>query len=151
MQESIMEERRSEERLMADKNSDEIKELILETPDAKDKAILLILLKISDDLYRNTQITASLSDKFEKHVESFVKHAEEEMSLINQGRGFLRAFVIFLGILQAIVLFLFSEHMQDFKKLSDEVNNLREYKAEHIAHHKEERETYKAWVKTDGK
>lgn len=130
-----MSEKRSEERLVHDANSNEIKALIMNTADPKDKAILLILLRISDDLFRNTQVTISLSDKFERHVESFVKHAEEEMSLINQGRGFLRAMVIALALVQALVIYIFTTHMEESDKMREDVARLKEYKAAHIAHH----------------
>jgi hypothetical protein len=133
-----MDEHRSAERIANDANSREIKNLIMETVDPKDKAILLILLKISDDLFRNTQVTISLSDKFEKHVEAFVEHAEQEMSLINQGRGFLRAMVIALTIVQALVIYIYTEHMEEADKLREDVAILKEYKASHIVHHEME-------------
>ena len=135
-------EQRSAERIIHDENSKDIKALIMETPDPKDKAVLMILLKISDDLFRNTQITSSLSEKFEKHVATFIQHAEDEMKLINTGRGFLRGIIFSIAMVQALIIFIFSQHMQEFSEMQQSVKHLEKEVEAHKEHHRTE-EKYK--------
>jgi hypothetical protein len=134
----MTEEKRSSERLLHDKSSEDIKELIMKTPDPKDKAVLMILLTISDDLFRNTQLTVSLSDKFEKHVDAFVKHAEDEMKIINQGRGFLRGIIIALAFIQILTAYIFTQHMAEFGNMQESVKHMEKELEIHKEHHKME-------------
>lgn len=135
-------DQRSVERLDHDKNSESIKDLILATPDAKDKAILMILLKISDDLFRNTQITASLSEKFEKHVEAFVNHAYEEMKMISHNRGFLRGMFVFLAIIQLLIGYILTSHFEEFNHMQEDVKAMKTDIEKHKEHHRIEEHYY---------
>lgn len=128
---------------------DEIHELIMQAESPRDKAELLILLRISQNLSKNTQLTEKLSHSLDAHVERFVIHEREEMALINQGRGFLRAMVIGLALFQGVVVYAYTQHMTETKKMQEDLVEFKKFIAEHTAHHKEERETYKAWMKQE--
>ena len=145
----MTDERRSLDRVEHDKTSDSIRDLIMETPEAKDKAVLMILLKISDDLFRNTQITSSLSDKFEKHVEAFVKHANEEMKMISHNRGFLRGLLLLLTAVQILVGYILTTHFEDFKHIQEDVKYLKIEIEKHKEHHRLEEKFYDKVPKLD--
>ena len=114
--------------------SSEIRELIKETEEPKDKAMLLILHRIADSLDTNNTLTRSLDTKF-------TNHEKEEMALIQQGRGFLRAIIFGLALFQGVMAYLLNQHMESHKRLIEEVKELSEYRAAHIAHHAMEEHT----------
>ena len=109
----------------------EIRELIMQTESPKDKAMLLILHRIADSLDTNTDMTRDLDSKFSRHE-------KEEMALIQQGRGFLRAIIFALAAFQGLMAYMLNEHVQSHKRLLEEVRTLSEFRAAHVAHHKEE-------------
>ena len=124
----------------------QIEELIMSADDPKDKAMLLVLNKIADSLDENTELTRNLTCDLKAHTAAFQQHEKDEMSLINQGRGFLRAAIIGLAAVQGLFAWYFQQHLEKTEFMADSINKLNEFKAEHKAHHDQEKETYKAWM-----
>lgn len=133
---------------MSDDISKRIDELIVETPDAKDKALLLILKKISDNLEDNTALTRTLTQDLKAHTDAFEKHEKDEMALISQGRGFLKAAVFGLAFFQAIFAWYAARHIKDMDGLSHQVKENSEEIAVHKEHHRQE-EKYRGGAKVD--
>ncbi len=121
--------------------SQQINQLIIETPDAKDKALLLILKKISDNLEDNTDLTRTLTSDLKAHTEAFQEHEKAEMAIINQGRGFLRAAVMGLALVQALFAWYFQTHLDQTERMGGQVRSLEEFRGEHRAHHETEEST----------
>lgn len=122
--------------------SEQIDLLIVETPDPKDKALLLILKKISDNLEDNTCLTRTLTSDLKAHTEAFQKHEQQEMTLINQGRGMVRVALLALAMFQGLFAWYFQDHLRKVEGLHSDVRSLEEYRAAHITHHQTE-ESYK--------
>ena len=126
------------QRRASDGLGDKIEELILAATEPKDKAFLLILNKIADNLDENTQLTRSLSTELKTHTIAFAQYEKDEMALINQGRGFLRAFVIGLAAIQVVMGFIISQHLISHKQALEEIRVLSEFRSSHIVHHETE-------------
>lgn len=74
----------------------EIQELILKEPDESKRALLMTISKLIRVLTDNVQITATLVAEVKAQREEFENHVEDELKLINQGRGMLRVLSIIL-------------------------------------------------------
>ena len=127
--------------------SRQIEALILAAEDPKDKGFLLILNKIADSLDENTRLTRDLRTDLKAHTAAFQEHEKAEMALISQGRGFLRGVVLGLVLFQGAFAWYFKKHLEETERMVEDIQSLSEFRAEHRAHHSEERETYKAWLK----
>jgi hypothetical protein len=117
---------------------DDIEELITQAEGPRDKAMLLILLRISQNLMRTADMTEKLNKKIDDHVVAFTQHEKDEMALFNQGRGFLRAIVGALVIFQAIATWTFSKHLQSEEEREARLTKVEVFTAEHRVHHEME-------------
>lgn len=108
-----------------------IEDLILETNDPKDRALLLIQLEMVKSLIENTEVTKEL------HAE-FQVHAKEEMAMIIKGRFLWRVLLAFALILQVGLGWMFNRHVTAFDKIADDVTNLHVEIETHKEHHKQE-------------
>lgn len=86
-----------------DRTEDRILELIESTQDTKDKAFLLILLRLNTNMYHNTNIVSSVASKLDKHLTVFEQHSEEESKRVNQGAGVRKVVSYISGIIQTIL------------------------------------------------
>ena len=124
---------------MSDEADAEIKKqimaLIQEADDPGNKALLLILYQINDTLTHNTAMTKTLVDSFGAYRKEFDAHEKTEMALINQGRGWIRSSLFFLGILQAIALALGAAFVGDHNTLEKRVGTLEQFAEGHRQHH----------------
>ena len=95
-------------RRLADHSKDIIENkiisLIEQTDDNKDKAYLLILMKINDSITINTNNTNQLANKLKEMIMSFDRHTKAEEAILNRGRGWRDILVPILGIFQALGL-----------------------------------------------
>lgn len=102
-------------------NHDRIMQMIEETDAPKDKAILMILLQISNDLAHNTTATENISKEFSAHKELFDTHVVEEQTLLNQGKGLYRAMSWMLGVASVLVLAVLSMGGYILKDYRDDI------------------------------
>lgn len=116
----------------------DIRDLILETESAKDKAMLLILLRISENLTANTTLTKKLNEQFELHLVQFAKHEALEMKLFFGGRWVVRVMLAVLVIGQGALTWFGGKTLTQFERVQEDVQTLKEYKAEHKSHHEQE-------------
>ena len=108
---------------------EEILELARRENDPKDRAYLLLLLKINSNLEANTQATKDISSEiqthraeFEQHRIEFRKHVTDEAALFNQGRGMWRVTAVVLTVMQVAAFSLASWYVN---KQDDESKQLK--------------------------
>jgi hypothetical protein len=82
----------------------DIEAMIAEENDPKQRSFLIILNSINNSLVANTQVTASLNNKFEEHLERFEQKVEEDAELLNQGKGAWKVAAWVLGAAQSVVI-----------------------------------------------
>ncbi len=134
------------ERRARDPIQEQIEQLIMSATDPKDKAFLLILNKIADNLDENTTLTRTLTEDLKSHTEAFAQHEKDEMALINQGRGFWRAALGAMFLVQGLGVWWIQGHLAETAETASKVAHLQIQMAEHKEHHKQE-ERYRDGVK----
>ena len=84
---------------------------LVEQAEGHDRAMLLIIYRMHQELISNTLATRQIAKSAEEHASILQEHARDEMALINQIRGGWRAatwsfaiITILLGALQAMAL-----------------------------------------------
>ena len=84
---------------------------LVEQAEGHDRAMLLIIYRMHQELISNTLATRQIAKSAEEHASILQQHASGEMALINQIRGGWRAatwsfaiITILLGALQAMAL-----------------------------------------------
>ena len=126
------------DRRRRDPIQEQIETLIMSASDPKDKAFLLILNKIADNLDENTMLTRTLASEFKSHTEAFALHEQKEMALINQGRGFWRATLAAVVVIQALGVWWFQGHIAQTARTQEQVSSLKIEIEKHKEHHKQE-------------
>jgi len=102
------------ERRGVDENHKDIRDLILSTEAPKDKAMLLILLKISDNLEDNTALTLGTKTAFESHE-------EKEQKMLAKATGAWWVLSGLMVMIIAVFAFWAKSGLEDFKILSKTV------------------------------
>lgn len=98
---------------------DEIMRMVQETNDPQTKGMLLVLLRISNNLAANTRLTSHLSESFEAHVDKVNAYMLEGNKMLNRGIGAWKA-VSLIGIIVYVVGgFLLSGYIT-------EINNIKQ-------------------------
>ena len=84
---------------------------LVEQAEGHDRAMLLIIYRMHQELISNTLATRQIARSAEEHASILQQHASDEMALINQIRGGWRAatwsfaiITILIGALQAMAL-----------------------------------------------
>jgi hypothetical protein len=81
--------------------------------DGRDRAMLLIIYRMHQELIANTAVTRQIANASEDHARILDQHAKDEMSLINQIRGGWRvatwAFAVVAALLGALQWFAMRE------------------------------------------
>lgn len=80
----------------------DIEQMIVDEPDSKQRAFLVVLNSINQSLVANTALTQSVSNKLETHLTNFETHTKEEEALMNKGRGAWKVAAWVIGIAQMI-------------------------------------------------
>jgi hypothetical protein len=118
-----------QDRRKQDPIQDKIEELIMSSTDPKDKAFLLILNRMSDNLQENTELTRKLGEELSSHTKSFIehtnrfsKHEQEELALINQGRGGWKVAAISLIVIQGLFVWWVQLKLSELTQLRVDVN-----------------------------
>lgn len=88
---------------MAD-SSDEIQQLIRDEPDARTRALLLILARIDDSLRENMRQTQDIATKLDAHLTRYDEQARSDSALRDQARGAWRVLAYVLSFAQAALL-----------------------------------------------
>ena len=109
------------ERRRVDPVQQQIEELILSAESPKDKAFLLIMNKIALSLDANTELTQDLSKDFKAQANAFKIHENQDLALINQGKGGLRVAIMLLVGLQAIGGFVINNTLNEIKSIRSEL------------------------------
>lgn len=112
-------------RMSTDKTHTELRSLIMETEAPKDKATLLIMLKISESLAENTDLTQNLSEKVDGHMDRYTAHETREAVLVGQAKT---AWFILSGVLvlvQGVALYAIKSYIDDYRALNDRVSVIR--------------------------
>jgi len=91
-----------EPRRAADRLPLDIEQMIINEPDQKQRAFLIVLNSINQSLLANTSTVRDISEKLETHLDNFELHAANEEALMNQGRGAWKVMAWVLGIAQLI-------------------------------------------------
>lgn len=131
--------RRAEDSM--DPLQDQIDALILEADSPKDKAFLMIMNKIALSLDANTGLTRTLGEDLKKHTEAFTAHEVKELEMINQGKGFWRATLASIVIMQSAAVWWFQGHISETKETQQEVATLKQEMNTHKEHHRLEEAT----------
>ena len=84
------------DRRHADTTQDDIRELIMDMPEQKDKAILLILLRMAGTLDRNTEVMTSVSKKVDNQTGQLDAHIGTEKVMLGKAAG---AWYVFSGVI----------------------------------------------------
>lgn len=88
---------------MAD-SSDEIQQLIREEPDARTRALLLILARIDDSLRENMRQTQDIANKLDAHLTRYEEQASADSALREQARGAWRVLAYVGAFAQAVLI-----------------------------------------------
>lgn len=83
-----------------------ILELIELTQDSKDKAFLLILLKLNGNLSNNTYVVTEVAAKLDRHLTIFEVHAEEEAIRLSHSEGIRKTISYISGFVQTVLIAL---------------------------------------------
>lgn len=81
--------------------------LIEKTEDTKDKAFLLILMKLNDSITNNTVNTNKVANKLKEMSTTFESHIKTEEAILNRGKGWRDVLVWVVGVAQAISVYMF--------------------------------------------
>ena len=117
---------KAEDRRQHDRTHADIRELILKTDAPKDKAMLLILLKISESLESNTVLTQDVSDKLDQHIKRYDVHETEDkvrVGSIKTGWRILSGVVV---VLQGLTMMAVKNHVDEDKQLVASVASIKQ-------------------------
>lgn len=120
-----MKEEKVYDRRAADKAHLDIRELILKTDSPKDKAMLLILLKISESLEANTSMTHEVSVKLDEHLDNYVEHEKQDAIRCAQIKTGWRVFSGILILLQGVALYAVRSHIDEANRMDTEIVKMR--------------------------
>ena len=113
------------DRRVTDKAHLDIRELILKTDSPKDKAMLLILLKISESLEANTSMTHEVSTKLDMHLENYTEHEKIDAIRSAQIKTGWRVLSGIIILLQAIGVYAVRSHIEESQRMGAEIVLMR--------------------------
>ncbi len=126
------------ERRQPDPIQTEIESLIKAAADPKDRAFLMIMNKMASSLDVNTELTRTLSKELKTHTDRFEIHEKRETEIFNQGRGFVYAMLLCLGVFQAMGVWWVTGHLGEMEQMQKDLNAQMVAMAEHKEHHRQE-------------
>lgn len=116
-----------------DPTEEKILELIEQTHDSKDKAFLLILMKINSNLTQNTQATNDISDRVEEIIKHVDEHIKTEDALLNKGKGSLTIIMWLLGVAQGVAVWMLLHFNQQLVDVHKDIEQQRLELTQHTA------------------
>lgn len=99
---------------LADKIPLDIDQMIINEPDAKQRAFLIVLNSINQSLLANTSTVRDISNKLETHLDNFETHVANEDAIMNRGRGAWKVMAWVLGIAQLVGVSLWIQIRGEF-------------------------------------
>ena len=120
----------SQDRRATDNTQEDIRSLILDMPDQKDKAILLILLRMATKLEKNTDLTENVLEKVETQAIWSASHEGNEKELIGKAAG---AWYVLSGVIviaMSVAGFWYKGVADEYKALGATVQSHKEKIAE---------------------
>ena len=112
-------------RRSADRAHLDIRELILKTDSPKDKAMLLILLKISESLEANTSMTHEVSTKLDMHLENYTEHEKIDAIRSAQIKTGWRVLSGIIILLQGLGIYAVRSHIEESQRMDTEIVLMR--------------------------
>lgn len=106
-----------EDRRVGDSTQEDIRNLILNVVDFKDKAILLILMQMAENLSHNTAMTLKVSEKQEMQGVALETHRTDEKILIGKVAGAWWALSLVFGVAFVVFGVWFSRTADGYKDL----------------------------------
>ena len=105
---------------------------LVEQADGHDRAMLLIIYRMHQELIANTMSTRQIATAAEDHATTLRQHAQDEMALINQIRGGWRAATVAFGVITVLLGALQAMAMReiDLARQTITVNTQRIYSLE---------------------
>jgi hypothetical protein len=105
---------------------------LVEQADGHDRAMLLIIYRMHQELISNTRSTQQIATAAEDHATTLRQHAQDEMALINQIRGGWRAATIAFGVITLLLGALQALAMREIDAMRKTIvdDNQRIYKLE---------------------
>lgn len=103
----------------------DIRELILKTDSPKDKAMLLILLKISESLEANTSMTHEVSTKLDMHLENYIEHEKIDAIRSAQIKTGWRVLSGIIILLQGLGIYAVRSHIEESQRMDTEIVLMR--------------------------
>ena len=103
-----------EDRRVGDSTQEDIRNLILNVVDFKDKAMLLVLLQIAADLAKNTELTEKVGTKQVAQEVTLTKHQTDEKVIMAWVAG---AWWVLAGVM-VIFGFWFNGTVNEYRNLS---------------------------------
>jgi hypothetical protein len=94
---------------------------LVEQADGHDRAMLLIIYRMHQELIANTSSTRQIAAAAEDHAQTLRQHAQDEMALINQIRGGWRAATVAFGVITALLGALQAMAMREINMARDTI------------------------------
>lgn len=94
---------------------------LVEQADGHDRAMLLIIYRMHQELISNTLSTRQIAAAAEDHASTLRQHAQDEMALINQIRGGWRAATISFGVICVLLGALQGMAMREINAARDTI------------------------------
>lgn len=99
----------------------QLEEMIRLEPDARTRAQLLILHQLSASQTDNTAAMRTFMEEVKALRADHDRHVKEETILIQQGRGAVKVIIWVLITAQAVLGFLYTEHIAALRALQESV------------------------------
>jgi hypothetical protein len=105
---------------------------LVEQAEGHDRAMLLIIYRMHQELIQNTLSTRQIASAAEEHATTLRQHAQDEMALINQIRGGWRAATVAFGVITILLGALQALAMREIDAMRNTLigDNQRIYKLE---------------------
>ena len=109
----------------------DIDQMIIDEPDAKQRAFLIVLNSINQSLIANTSTVRDISIKLEAHLDNFEVHVANEDAIMNRGRGAWKVMAWVLGLAQLVGVSLWLQIRGEFTAID---SILKTAHSEHAAY-----------------
>jgi hypothetical protein len=94
-------EKMNPQRRASDHRPLDIENMIAEENDPRQRAFLIVLNSINNNLNANTKTTTEVAEKLDAHLTNYEQHTMDEAALINKGIGAWKVIAWILGLAQS--------------------------------------------------
>lgn len=105
---------------------EQILELVKQSPDEREKAILLLLYQIEEKIGATNKAANFLVSHLTSLSNSFEIHLKDEAEAVNRSKGFWKAAIFFLVLCQGVVGFFSVQFIESYNKLIAQSSELKE-------------------------